>query len=216
MAKTPLLQTSQTTAAELLLGVEWRLDEAFQAFSILRQLNERCDANTCPQLSAIVDQTSSFWQAASLGLQTTLILCIAAVLDRRPDCAAFYSAIAALTPPQKQRLSPALEKSLDVVRDRYIKYRHKLFAHNDKRRCDLMLDMQSAGFSWDSVSQDLQQLNRTLKFLRDVATDMQLPDWRQLDTPIRMRDLSAMRAREHTDMLLDLLLAGKSSVLRCR
>ncbi|MDP1690417.1 MAG: hypothetical protein Q8L49_00370 [Burkholderiaceae bacterium] len=197
---------SQITLADVLHGVEWRLEEALQAFEAHRILHERCNSEAAPELNKAINDCAGFWQPVNIGLQSTLVIGIAALIDKeRRDCSTLYKAIDLLTSDQRSKLPVDFIDALDEIRGRYVKFRHKLFAHNDLNRGDVVIDMQNAGFTWDSVDADLLRLRRSLKFLRHLCAGKPPMNWGDLDSQIRLNELAILRTRRDTGAFLDLL-----------
>jgi hypothetical protein len=61
-----------------------------------------------------------------------------------------------------------MEPRLDEIRNRYKKYRHKLFGHNDKKREDWVGRYNAAGITWASLEKDFEYLDYVFKCLWQV------------------------------------------------
>jgi hypothetical protein len=78
------------TARELLETAAWRLEETLEAFTVMRMINENCASDANPTLHQAIQDRAGFWKPVTVGLQTTVITGIHAILDEcnyAPPCA---------------------------------------------------------------------------------------------------------------------------------
>ena len=68
-----------TNAVEML---EMRLAEALQAFAVLRSVNCHFSEPTGDTLRRSISERDGFWHPVTLGLQTTVLMSIVALLDK--------------------------------------------------------------------------------------------------------------------------------------
>lgn len=149
--------------------LEVRLSEALQAFAILQSINRHFLEPSGDALRGSIAQRAGFWHPVTLGLQTTVLTSMMAILDKsRDDCATIYYVLDRLSPAQSAAVPSDFERSLDTIRDRYKTYRHKIFAHNDLKRLAFAEAFDQAGFTWETVSNDLSALDYAAKVLGHV------------------------------------------------
>lgn len=187
-----------------LLTIETRLGETLEAFVVARQINEACNKETSPALNAAINRRGGFWQAVLVSLQTTQFVGINALLDRNSnDSATLY-----LVANELERTNPAgvlpptLIADLDVIRDRYKKYRHKLFGHNDKDRDNVINNFNNAGFTWQSLSQDLFELEYAFKVLFEAMRGRPIPSKERAKEIQFPYNVSVERAAKDTAAIL--------------
>jgi hypothetical protein len=188
-----------TTIRNLLETVEWRLEETIVAFTVMQVINENCNADVNPALHKAINERGGFWKPVTVGLQTTVITGINAILDERSsDSATLYLVFKRL----KMQLPPSFPQSfkndIDTIRNRYKKFRHKLFGHNDIKREAIANEFDQAGFTWNSIAADLGDLEYAFKVLWHVEGGQPIPDKTSATRIIYPCDMSIARTKEHT------------------
>lgn len=191
------------TIRDLLETVEWRLEETIEAFTVMRTINEHCNIDVNPAIHKAINDRAGFWKPVTVGLQTTVIIGINAILDKeRSDSATLYLVHNKLKAKLPLSFPLSFEHDLDTIHNRYKKFRHKLFAHNDKKREAIVNDFDQAGFSWDSLATDLSNLEYAFKVLWHVMGDQPIPDKATAKTKIYPYVMSVIRTTQDTSALL--------------
>lgn len=166
----------QKSIEDHLQTIQSRLSETLEAFVVAREINEVCNKEADPNLFDTVNKRGGFWQAVLLSLQTTYLVGLNALLDKgRKDCATLYFVLDELESIHPGVLPSNLATDLDVIRNRYKEFRHKLFGHNDKDRDVVILNFNKAGFTWASQAQDLFKLEYAFKVLFEAMSEHQIP-----------------------------------------
>lgn len=199
------------TVRELLETVEWRLEETLEAFTVMRVINENCANDANPTLHQAIQDRSGFWKPITVGLQTTVITGINAILDKfSSDSATLYLILNRLHPKLPALFPSNFEAELDAIRDRYKKFRHKLFGHNDIKREAIAIEFDQAGFTWESIAADLTDLEFVLKVLWHVEGSNPIPDRAAAKGMIYPYSLAVARTAQHTSEFLSALLPQSS------
>lgn len=195
-----------TTIRELLETVEWRLGETVEAFTVMRTINENCNTEVNPTLHATINARAGFWKPVTVGLQTTVITGINAVLDKgSSDSATLYLVLKKLNIQSPSSIPAGIESNLDTIRDRYKKFRHKLFGHNDINREAIANEFDQSGFTWVSLSADLEELEYVFKVLWHVIGGQPIPDKSSAKKMIYPYTMSVARTQKDTsDFLADI------------
>jgi hypothetical protein len=151
-----------------------RLSEALQSAVISQLIHERGDAEVDGTLNAAIQRRGGFWYATLLAHQTTLFICISALLDNSKNVASFYSILAAIEAeiPDEipEEFRDTLRPSLDAIGNRYNRLRHKLFGHTDLERKKFMAQFDAAGFTHLSIANDLEELEYVFKVLFAIGS----------------------------------------------
>lgn len=191
------------TIRELLETVEWRLGETIEVFTVMRTINENCNTDVNPKLHGIINARAGFWKPVTLGLQTTVITGINAVLDKGSrDSATLYLVLKKLNAQSPSSIPAGIESDLDTIRDRYKKFRHKLFGHNDINREAIANEFDQAGFTWVSLATDLGELEYALKVLWNVMSGQAIPDRSLAKQMIYPYTMSVARTQQDTSAFL--------------
>lgn len=195
------------TVRDLLETVECRLGETIEAFTVLRSINESCNAQVNPAMNKAINKRAGFWTPVTVGLQTTVITGIISILDKGSESSAtLYLVLNKLGVKLPPSFPPNFENDLDVIRDRYKKFRHKLFGHNDIRREAIANEFDQPGFTWESIAVDLDHLEHAFKVLWHVDGGDPIPDaasTKQMQYPYNM---SVSRTKEHTSAFISSLV----------
>ncbi len=180
-----------------------RLAEALQAFAVLQSVNRQFSEPTGEAVRQSISERNGFWHPVTLGLQTTVLTSIVALLDKsRSDCATFYYVIDRLTSTQSLALPQGLAQSLDAIRDKYKTYRHKLFAHNDLKRLAIAEAFDREGFTWASVCSDLTMLDYAAKVLGHVRAGQTPPTTQAAKNMLSSFNLAEVHSVQHSDALM--------------
>lgn len=191
------------TIRELLETVEWRLGETVEAFTLMRTINERCNTEVNSTLHALINARGGFWKPVTVGLQTTVITGINALLDKGSnDSATLYLVLKKLSAQPQSPLPAGIENTLDTIRDRYKKFRHKLFGHNDINREAVANEFDQAGFTWVSLGADLEELEYVFKLLWHVMGGQPIPDRSMAKAMIYPYAMSVARTQKDTSEFL--------------
>ena len=165
-----------STLEAQLENVQTRLGETLEVFAISYAINEHCDATVDAAANKAINRLGGFWQASLLSYQTTLFMGINAILDKESsDSATLYSALREIESRAVGILPANLESTLDAIRNKYKKLRHKLFGHNDKKRQKFVDEFNASGFTWPSLEADLQQLEYVFKVLFEAMRGRPIP-----------------------------------------
>lgn len=195
------------TVRELLKTVEWRIEETLEAFTVMRVINENCASDANPTLHQAIQDRAGFWKPVTVGLQTTVITGINAILDKfSSDSATLYLILNRLQPNLPTSFPSNFEAGLDTIRDRYKRFRHKLFGHNDITREAIATEFDQAGFTWESIAADLSDLEYALKVLWHVEGGNPIPDKATAKGMIYQYSLAVARTAQHTSEFLSGLL----------
>ncbi len=187
----------EISETELLKTIEWRLEETIAAFTVSSLTNENCDKN--PELHKLINDWNGFWKPLTIGLETTVIVGIYAMVDSRDDCATLLSVYNNLK-NNKQLPSDfpqEFEEKLKDIQKRYSKYRNKVYAHTDKEREKHSIN----GFTYETIAQDLDELKYALKVLWHVHGDG-IPDKSSTKEMIYNCDLYISHVKENTSGFL--------------
>ena len=165
-----------STLEDDLGNIQLRLGEVWQTFAVERALNELANEQADPELYAAVCKCGAFWQTASVALQTSMLIGIFALLDRDdPDGATLYSIVREIRKTNSTPTFVGVEARLDQIRDRYKKYRHKLFGHNDKERLEFAKKFDVAGFTWEQFGKDFLFLDYVWKAVKLASEGIPIP-----------------------------------------
>lgn len=199
------------TIRELLETVQWRIEETLEAFTVMRVINENCASDASPALHQAIQDRAGFWKPVTAGLQTTVITGINAILDKfSSDSATLYLILNRLQSNLPASFPPNFEADLDTIRDRYKRFRHKLFGHNDIKREAIAAEFDQAGFTWESIAADIGDLEYALKVLWHVESSNPIPDKTTAKGLIYPYTLSVTRTAQHTSEFLTTLLPQSS------
>ena len=191
------------TVRDLLETVEWRLEETLEAFTVMRVINENCAGDANPTLHQAIQDRAGFWKPVTVGLQTTVITGINAILDKfSDDSATLYLILKRLQPKLSASFPSTFESELDAIRDRYKRFRHKLFGHNDIKREAIATEFDQAGFTWESLAADIGHLEYALKVLWHVEGGNPIPDKTTAKGMIYPYSLAVARTVQHTSGFL--------------
>ena len=183
--------------------IETRLGETLESFVVARKINEECDKDHDQILHAIINKRGGFWQASLLAHQTTQFVGINALLDEHSnDSATLYSALKDLEALHPGVLPSNLKQTLDTIRNKYKKFRHKLFGHNDKERDQVVSQFNEAGFTWQSLASDLEELEYIFKVLFLAMRERPIPSREEANRMQFPYSKSVERAANDTRMLL--------------
>lgn len=196
------------TIRDLLKIVEWRLEETIEAFTVMRAINESCNSDVSPTLHKTINACGGFWKPVTVGLQTTVITGINAILDKgSSDSATLYVVFNKLNTQLPPTFPQSFESDLDEIRNRYKKFRHKLFGHNDIKREAIANEFDQAGFTWDSIAADLGDIEYAFKVLCHVEGGQSIPDEASAKGMIYPYAISIMRTKDDTTRFLSGLAA---------
>lgn len=146
--------------------VECRLSETWEALSVQRTINELADKHENAALNTEINEYAGFWRTVRVSLQTTIFTGIFSLLDERSsDSATFYSILETTSQTNTHPALNDMKRRLSEIRERYKKYRHKLFGHNDKKRHEWVNRFNAAGFTWVSMEGDLKYLDYVFKVI---------------------------------------------------
>ena len=183
--------------------LEVRLAEALQAFAVLQSVNRKSSEPSGEAVRQSISERNGFWLPVTLGLQTTVLTSIVALLDKsRSDCATFYYVINLLAPAQSLALPQGFAQSLDAIRDKYMTYRHKLFAHNDLKRIVVAEAFDQEGFTWASIGSDITTLDYAAKVLGHVLAGQTPPSMQAAKSMLYSFNLAEVQSVQHSDALL--------------
>jgi hypothetical protein len=156
--------------------IQNRLSDTLEAFVVARKINEKCNKEVDPTLNKTINKHGGFWEVVLCSTLTTQFVGIFALLDKNStDSATLYSVLDKLKSIRPGVLPPNLTSDLDRIRDRYSKYRNKLFGHNDKNRDAVIAKFNQEGFTWESQEQDLFELEYAFKVLLEAAQNRKIP-----------------------------------------
>jgi hypothetical protein len=182
-----------------------RFGETWEAAVVHRLLNEKAHRDADEELNKVINRRGGFWTTANLSFQAATLSGFFALLDHDGNSATFYSVLARAKAARPDAIFDDFKLKLDTIRERYKRYRHKLFGHNDKKRASVADEFNAAGFSHASVEDDLRTLDYILKVCRTAA----LSPGEALPAPndtVRWRfpyNDSVERARAHTVALFE-------------
>jgi hypothetical protein len=197
------MPASKLNAKAVLTIVDSRMYETLQAFEVLCLLNERLESKA---LNDSVNASLGFWQPVTVGLQTTLILGVFALLDKKnSESATVYALRDELRAVGNSAADADFWSDVDAIRKRYERARHKIFGHNDLCRDDEVFNFASMGLTWRIVQDDLATLRRTVKALYALFAGKALPTRADLDASLHEPDLGVIRTRRDTAAVLDRL-----------
>jgi hypothetical protein len=155
--------------------VQVRLEETLVAFQIGRLINERADQTVNPDLNVKIQERGGFWQATLLSHQSVLFTGLDALLDdKRNDVATLYSYAKAVDGLADTTVPFDLLSNLPAIRNKYKTYRHKLFAHTDFDRPEFAKQFDGEGFTFQTLGDDLTELEYVYKALSYLATHAQM------------------------------------------
>jgi len=180
-----------------------RLGETLSAFEALSTINRVANPDDGPDIfERVINKYPRFWETVLLGEQSTVIVGIGALCDKRKDVASIQSLLDDLSPQMDAALAADLAMRLDKVRDKYVRYRHKLFGHTDKDSQGWAAKFDNAGFNFEDMRSDLDELSYVFKVLFEQVSGRKLPTFdeaKQMHFPYEDR---AKGAREQTEALL--------------
>lgn len=183
--------------------VEPRLSETLESFEVSRKINELCDRTANPALANVIDSHAGFWQATLAAHQAAMLMGINALLDEHStDSATLYSVYREIDALRPGVLPPDLKATLDKVRTKYKKFRHKLFGHNDLKRDRVVKQFNDAGFTWVSLAADLNELDFTFKVLFEAVSGRPIPTRADAERILFPYSEAVKRAAADTERLL--------------
>jgi hypothetical protein len=147
-----------------LIGI--RLAEAWEAFRLERIINETANKDADPELNAYLGKHPAFWNVLFVSLRTTTFVGICALLEEQPKSATLYSVLREVRKISHDPVFSGMSATLDTIRARYEKYRHKLYAHNARGRALTIDEFDAEGFSWPGGEDDFRYLDFAWKALR--------------------------------------------------
>jgi hypothetical protein len=156
--------------------IQTRLGETLESFTVIRKINELCNADCDPKFGDALNKRGGFWQATLVAHQTTHFVGLFALLDKgNDDSATLYSVLKELNTLRPGIAPAGLEAVLDAVRDKCKRFRHKLFGHNDRKRVAVVAQFNAAGLTWESMASDLEELEFVFKTLFEVWNRRPVP-----------------------------------------
>jgi hypothetical protein len=189
--------------------VEDRLSETWEALIVQCVINERANKEDNPQLNAIINKHPGFWRVANFSLQSGIFVGLFALLDKDQSSASMYSI---LRHAKHQFPDPSLnsfETTLDALRDKYAKYRHKIFGHNDKQRNDVIAQFNTEGFTWESLERDIEGIDHIWKTIWLLHRGDAAPSEETSKAFQFPHNNSCRIVGEHTDAFLQAMLPGE-------
>ena len=192
---------------ELLKTIEWRLEETIAAFTVQLIISENCNKN--PALHKVINDWNGFWKPISIGLETTIIIGIIAIIETGSNNATLLQVYNNLK--KNGKLSPSFPQNFDndlnTISKRYVKFRNKIFGHNDTKRDGFVNEFSNAGFTYETIGQDLNALKYALKVLSHANGGGTIPDKNSAKNMFNFSDLYIAHTKEHCSGFLAKLAA---------
>jgi hypothetical protein len=138
-----------------------RLGETWEALAAEQKVHEIGSSNH--EIQRAIDKHGNFWEITLLSLQTTWITGIFSLLDKDTKSATLYSVLNEIRKSNTDAKFSEMEGKLEVIGNRYNKYRHKLFGHNDKKRQTFANLFDAEGFTWQQNRDDTLFLDYVFK-----------------------------------------------------
>lgn len=189
--------------------VEDRLSETWEALVVQRVINERANKEGNPQLNAIINKHPGFWRVVNFSLQSGIFVGLFALLDKGPSSASMYSILKHAKQQHPDPSLNSLEATLDALRSKYSKYRHKIFGHNDQKRNDVIAQFNEEGFTWESLESDIEGIDHIWKTIWLLHRGDAAPSEERSKAFQFPHNSSRRSVGEHTDAFLKAMLPSE-------
>lgn len=187
---------------DLLETVGIRLGETLEAFAAIKTISVYCRDKP-----ALIDyfNENMFWRNVYAAFQIAVFTGIYSLVDKRKDCATLCLVGEEFNKATPGRIPDQFLIDLIDVRDRYGKYRHKVFAHTDVGRANLADAFDAEGFTWESISADLAKLEYAFKVLGQVMEGKPITTPEETSRMLNIYTLAAGKVADDTQKLLKAL-----------
>lgn len=184
-----------------------RLGETITFYAASKAVSDYCQHHANPLLLKYVN-TNKLWRTTYAAYQTAIFINIPALVDNRTDCSTFQFAANLLRQQKPEHSAGELLVDMESIRERYAKFRHKVFAHTDHGRADLADEFDSAGFTWDSIDADIKTLHFIQQVLWAIHLDQPIPTRTDALTKLTVAHLEALQISTDVEQMFQAIENG--------